>query len=64
MKNINDTDLNFYLSDVDNPYAVDKDGNEYVVGKGGKLFPVDKGSVDPYWGGATKEEALANATRE
>jgi hypothetical protein len=51
-------DLKLYLDDSDDVWGIDKDGNEYTLSyKTGNLIPVEKGSVDPYWGGCTLEEA-------
>lgn len=50
--------MKYFLSDIDIPYAMDSRGNEFIVGKGGKLVPTEKGTIDPYWGGITEEQAL------
>lgn len=50
--------MKYYLSDIDTPYAMDEGGNEYYVLGKDKFSPAPKGTIDPYWGGVTKKEAV------
>lgn len=56
--------VRYFSNDNDFVFAEDIYGNEFYVLADMSLKPADKGTIDPYWGGLTNEEAKQIVEKE